>query len=199
MKFRKYLSILCGAGILAFGIYNVHTRCAISEGGVLGVSLLLHHWLHLSPGISNPVMDVLAIAAGTLVLKRMFLWDSVFASAAYALWYLLLEQYDPLLPDLSAWPWAAAAAGGVFVGVGTTLIVRHGCAAGADDSLALIVQAKTRMRLGTFYLISDYAVLLLSLTYIPLGRIVWSMVSVLVSSGLIGLLCPRSNDAEKTS
>ena len=188
---KKYGSIILGAGVLAFGLYNVHARCAISEGGVLGLSLLLYHWLGISPGISNLVMDLMAITAGTIVLKSTFLWDSIIASVCYTLWYELFEAFPPLLPDLSAWPIAAAAAGGVFVGVGTSLIVRHGCAAGADDSLALIVEARTRMKLSTFYVVSDFAVLLLSLSYIPLGRIIWSMLSVLVSSGMIELLRRR--------
>ena len=195
--FRKYGSIVAGAGILAFGIYNVHSRCAISEGGVLGLSLLLYQWPGISPGISGLILDSAAIVAGTLILKKTFLTDSIIASVCYALWYALLECFDPLLPDLSPWPPAAAVAGGIFIGVGTTLIVRQGCAAGADDSFALIMLAKTRLRLGTIYLISDLSVLLLSLTYIPPGKLIWSFLSVGVSSGLIALLCPRDKNEDE--
>lgn len=188
---RKYASIIAGAGILAFGLYNVHARCAISEGGALGLSLLLLHWLGLSPGISNLVMDAVAFLTGTVVLKKSFLLDSIVASVCYALWYGLFEAFPPVLPNLSPWPWAAAIVGGLFVGVGTSLIVRHGCAPGADDALALVMQAKTGLHLSAFYVISDFTVLILSLTYIPLGRIVWSMLSVTISSGIIELLKPK--------
>lgn len=191
---RKYASIIAGAGILAFGLYNVHARCNLSEGGVLGLSLLLLHWLRVSPGISNLLLDAAAILAGAIVLKKSFLWDSIAASVCYTLWYILFESFPPILPDLSAWPWMAAIAGGLFVGVGTSLIVRYGCAAGADDSLALIVQAKTQIRLSVFYVISDFTVLTLSLTYIPFSRIVWSMLSVVISSFIIELL--RKKDTQ---
>lgn len=191
---RKYASIIAGAGILAFGLYNVHARCNLSEGGVLGLSLLLLHWLRVSPGISNLLLDAAAILAGAIVLKKSFLWDSIAASVCYTLWYILFESFPPILPDLSAWPWMAAIAGGLFVGVGTSLIVRYGCAAGADDSLALIVQAKTQIRLSVFYAISDFTVLTLSLTYIPFSRIVWSMLSVVISSLIIELL--RKKDTQ---
>lgn len=193
ISFRKYGSILLGAGILAFGIYNIHARCEISEGGVLGISLLLYHWLGISPGISNPVMDCIAILIGARLLQRGFLRDSLAASASYALCYGILERFPPLLPDLSELPAAAAAAGGLFVGVGTALIVRQGCAAGADDSLALIVHRKTGLKIAVFYLLLDSAVLLLSLSYIPVMRIGWSLLSVLVSSAVIAVLCRRSD------
>lgn len=193
-KLYKYISILCGAGILAFGLYNVHSRCRISEGGVLGMSLLLYRWFHISPAISSLVMDGAALIAGTIVLRKAFLWDTIVASVAYSLWYGLFELCGPVLPNLAKWPIVAAVVGGLFVGVGTMLIVRHGCAAGADDTLALIAHAKTKLTLSQFYVMSDLTVLLLSLTYIPLGRIGWSVLSVLVSSAVIAVTVPKRKE-----
>ena len=188
---KKYLSILFGAAVLSFALYNIHSRCAISEGGALGLSLLFFNWFGLSPAISSVVLDGLAILAGTFILKKSFFWDSVYASVVFALWYALFETLGPVLPDMSSLPWLAALTGGLFVGVGTSYIVRHGCAAGADDSLALIFHEKTGLRLAVFYVFSDCAVLLLSLTYIPLGRIVWSLITVMISSAVIELLNPH--------
>lgn len=188
---KKYLSILFGAAVLSFGLYNIHSRCAISEGGALGLSLLFFNWFGLSPAISSVVLDGLAILAGTFILKKSFFWDSVYASVVFALWYALFETLGPVLPDMSSLPWLAALTGGLFVGVGTSYIVRHGCAAGADDSLALIFHEKTGLRLAVFYVFSDCTVLLLSLTYIPLERIIWSLITVMISSAVIELLNPH--------
>lgn len=158
---------------------------------MLGLSLLIYHWLHISPGISGFIMDAVAMAAGAVILKSSFLLDSLIASACYSLWYLLFERFPPILPNLSAYPFIAAVLGGIFVGIGAGLIVRHGCASGADDSLALIFVKLTKKKISIFYVMSDFCILLLSLTYIPLDRILWSMMSVLISSGIIELLRPR--------
>lgn len=194
-KVIKYISILAGTCILAFGIYNVHSRCDISEGGALGLSLLAYHWLHISPGISNLIMDALAIIAGTIALKKSFLVDSIIASIAYSLWYLLFEFFEPILPSLKDKPLVAVIVGALFVGAGTSLIVMHECAAGADDSLALIFQAKTKLSLSAFYVISDTIVLLLSLSYIPYQQIGWSLLTVLLSSVIIAFMCPKKKNA----
>lgn len=191
MNRKKYCSIILGAGILAFGIYNIHSRCSISEGGVLGLSLFLYQFFSISPGISNLLMDAAAIGAGTLILKRTFLWDSIAASVCYTLWYCLLECFPPILPNLSASPAIAAILGGLFVGIGTALIVGQGCAAGADDSLALIFNRLTGIHLSLFYLLNDILVLLLSLSYIPIRQIIWSLLSVTISSAIIELLKGR--------
>ena len=56
---------------------------------------------------------------------------------------------------------------------------------GGDDALALVIAQKTGWRLSRAYLFTDLTVLGLSLTYIAPLRIVWSLVTVTVSSLLI--------------
>ncbi len=47
-----YATMFCGAAILSFGLFNIHSQSNITEGGVLGMILLLEHWLHISPALS---------------------------------------------------------------------------------------------------------------------------------------------------
>ena len=37
---------LAGSAIQAFGLANIHAFADVTEGGVLGMTLLLEHWLH---------------------------------------------------------------------------------------------------------------------------------------------------------
>ena len=90
-----------------------------------------------------------------------------------------------MLPDLSAYPLAAAILGGLFVGVGVGLIVRQGGSSGGDDALALSISHALHWRLSRSYLFTDITVLLLSLTYIHFSRIIFSLITVTISSYLI--------------
>ncbi|MCQ2558964.1 MAG: YitT family protein [Oscillospiraceae bacterium] len=188
---KKYAAILLGSCILAFGLFNIHSRTLISEGGVLGLSLLVHHWFHISPGISCFVIDCTCFLIGTAVLGKYFFRDSVIASASYSLWYLLFEAIGPVLPDLSSMLPLAAVLGAVFVGVGVGFIVRYDCAAGGDDALALVFHKLTKWKVSVFYVLSDCTILLLSLSYIPFSQIVWSLLSVMLSSTIIEFLRPK--------
>ena len=40
----KIAAIILGAAITTFGIYNIHQQTHITEGGVIGMVLLLHRW-----------------------------------------------------------------------------------------------------------------------------------------------------------
>lgn len=77
-------------------------------------------------------------------------------------------------------------AGAVFVGVGVGLSVRAGGATGGDDAVSMALSKLTKLDVRIFYLISDISVLALSLTYIPFSRIVWSLLTVVLSGQIIG-------------
>ena len=181
-----YLIIVLGACILSFGLYNIHERTGVTEGGVLGMTLLLQHWFGLSPAITSPVMDIACYLLAWHFLGNAFAKYAVAASLAFAASHALWEQFPPLLPDLSAFPMAAAILGALFVGLGVGLVVRIGGACGGDDALALTIAHVSRWPISRCYLFTDLAVLLLSLTYIPFARIVYSLVTVTISSVVIG-------------
>ena len=181
-----YGLILLGTAILSFGLYNIHERTQVTEGGVLGMTLFLQHWLGLSPAITSPVMDIACYLLAWRFLGNSFARYAVTASLAFAAFHALWERFPPLLPDLSAYPVAAAVVGALFVGVGVGLVVRIGGACGGDDALALTISHLSRWPIARCYLITDLTVLALSLSYIPLSRILCSLITVTLSSFLIG-------------
>ena len=64
LKLKNCLSIILGSAILAFGLYNIHSISGVTEGGVLGLTLLLEHWFGISPSISGLVLNGACYALG---------------------------------------------------------------------------------------------------------------------------------------
>lgn len=195
---KRYLMILLGNIIVAFGLYHVHAQANVTEGGILGAMLLLKYWFHISPAYSSFVLDILCFAFGYKVLGKGFLKYSLAAILTFSVSYRIFEIFPPLWPELSLHPAAAAVVGACFVGVGAGLSVRAGGAAGGDDALAMALHALTRVDIQWIYLASDLTVLLLSLTYIPFERILWSLVTVILSGQIIGWIqkIPAKPDAQ---
>ena len=71
------------------------------------------------------------------------------------------------------------------MGVGVGLIVRQGGSSGGDDALSPVISKVSRWRLARCYLFTDITVLVLSLSYIPVKRIAFSLITVTISSFLI--------------
>ena len=89
--------------------------------------------------------------------------------------------------------------GALFVGVGVGLCVRAGGAPGGDDALAMALGQLLHAPLQWIYFASDMIVLLLSLSYIPLGRIAYSLLTVILSGQLIGLVAGDKESKGKAS
>ena len=182
----RYAQLLLGSAILVFGLFNVHSQSRITEGGVLGTTLLLQHWFGISPSISEAVLDVCCYLLGLKYLGKSFLRYALTATGGFALSYALFERMGYMLPSMLDQPLLAAVVGGLFVGVGVGLVVRVGGAAGGDDALALVIAKLLHWPVSRAYLFTDLVVLLLSLTYIPLQNIACSLVTVTLSSFIIG-------------
>ena len=135
----RYAQLLLGSAILAFGLFNEHSQSRITEGGVLGTTLLLQHWFGISPSISEAVLDVCCYLLGLKYLGKSFLRYALTATGGFALSYALFERMGYMLPSMLDQPLLAAVVGGLFVGVGVGLVVRVGGAAGGDDALALVI------------------------------------------------------------
>lgn len=176
---------MLGAMIYTFGVHNIHQRTNITEGGVIGLMLLIEHWLQMSPAYITPILDLACYLLAFKFLGGNFIKVSIISTMFVSGFYKIWELFPPMLPDLSEYPLIAAVLGGIFVGVGVGLIVRQGGSSGGDDALALTISYILHWRLSRAYLFTDTVVLVLSLTYIPVARIVFSLITVNLSSLLI--------------
>ena len=179
---------LLGSFILAFGLYHVHSISGVTEGGVLGATLLLEHWTGISPALTGGIMNVLCYVLGWKLLGKEFIAYSALATVGFSGMYKICEQFPHLWPGLADMPLVAALVGALFVGVGAGLCVRVGGAPSGDDALAMSISHAAGWKIQWVYLLSDLIVLVMSLSYIPVRRIGYSLFTVLLSGQLIGFV-----------
>lgn len=140
---KKCAITLLGSFILAFGLYHVHSISGVTEGGVLGATLLLEHWTGISPALTGGIMNVLCYVLGWKLLGKEFIAYSTLATAGFSGTYKICEQFPHLWPGLADMPLVAALVGALFVGVGAGLCVRVGGAPSGDDALAMSISHAT--------------------------------------------------------
>ena len=188
------LAAFLASAFQAFGIYNVHAVADVTEGGVLGATLPLQHWLGISPSLTSFLMNTACYLLGLKILGKTFIGYSFLAALGYSAGYFVCEQFPPLWPQIAGHPLAAALLGALFIGIGAGICVRAGGATTGDDALAMSISHAAGIPIQNVYLFSDLSVLLLSLSYIPLKKIVFSLLTVLLSGQIIGLLQPKRKE-----
>lgn len=192
LKFSNCLILVLGSIIQAIGIYNIHSLSNVTEGGTLGLTLLIQHWFQISPAISSLILNLACYALGWKALGRDFIAYSLVSICSYSVSYGVCEQFPPLWPQIASMPLLAAIAGALFIGVGVGLCVRSGGATSGDDALAMSLNHLFGWPMARIYLVSDLIVLTLSLSYIPFRRIVYSLLTVVLSGQIIGIMQKRN-------
>ena len=111
MLIKKYLTksyikdviiLMLGSAILAFGLYHIHSQSNVTEGGVLGLTLLLQEWLHISPAVSSLVMNAICYYIGWKTMGIKFIVYSGISGAAFSGFYAFFVLNNSLSITLSS-------------------------------------------------------------------------------------------------
>ncbi|MBM7833120.1 YitT family protein [Clostridium sardiniense] len=191
---RSILLVIIGSGILAFGSYNFNYQNGVTEGGVLGLILLVKNVFDISPSITNLIIDFSLFALGARFFGKRFLLCSIFATVCFSTSYGIFERMGFVVPNLNEHMLFASMFAGIFVGIGAGLVLRGGGASGGDDVIALLGNKFTPLKVNHVYLLSDAIILIISLVYLDVIQVMFSIVAVLISGKLIGIIYEYKND-----
>lgn len=180
------LTAFLSSAFQAFGMYNIHALSGVTEGGVLGAVLLIDHWLGISPSVSGFILNAACYILGWRTLGKEFIAYSLIAAVGFSAGYGICECFPPLWPEIAGYPLLASVTGALFIGVGAGICIRVGGATSGDDALAMSLSYITKIPIQWIYLFSDLTVLGLSLSYIPFRRILYSLLTVVLSGQIIG-------------
>ena len=159
IKLSSCIIAFFSSAMLAFGLYNIHSLSGVTEGGILGLTLLLEHWFNISPSVSGMILNLLCYLMGWKFLGRKFIIYSIAAATGFSVSYRIFEQFGPLFPQIAERPLAAAVLGAIFVGISAGICVRIGGAPGGDDALAMSIARITHLDIRWVYLMCDLIVL----------------------------------------
>lgn len=180
--------VILGSCILAFGTYNFNFQNEITEGGVLGLILLVKNIMNISPSITSLLVDLSLFAIGARFFGKRFMALSVLASLSFSASYKVFESIGFIIPDFKDNMIIASILAGIGVGIGVGLVIRGGGAAGGDDVIALLGNKFTKLKINHIYLLTDAVILIASIVYLEPKQIFFSIVAVTISGKLIDII-----------
>ena len=186
--------ILLGTIVLSFGFYNFYFLNHITEGGVLGLLLLLQHVFNISPSITSVVIDFSLFTIGSKFFGKKFLLYSILSTITFSSTYKIWEKIGFLVPSFTNNMLIASILAGIGVGVGVGLVVRGGGASGGDDVIALLGNKLLKLKVNHVYLATDAIVLLMSLVYLDIKQVFFSIIAVTISGKIISIIYKDDED-----
>jgi uncharacterized membrane-anchored protein YitT (DUF2179 family) len=182
---KDIIYIFIGALIFAVGVNYFTIPNHLSEGGILGITIITHYLFDWSPGVVNFVLNVALLAVGYKFFeKRTFIYTLI-SIAACSLFLFLTEDIGHRLTDDT---FLASIFAGLLVGVGLGLIFRTGGTSGGSTILARLANQLLGWSIGKGMLIIDILVVVGSIFIIGLEKSMYTLLIVFIGAKAIDFI-----------
>lgn len=172
------LLITAGAIVFGIGLKTIAIPHGFITGGISGLALLLYYVSGLlSPGLWYLIVNIPIFLIGWVRVSRRFFLYSLYGMAALS---MAIDVIGFTLPIKE--PILAVLAGGVLMGAGTGIILHSLGSAGGMDIVAIILNQKFNVRMGTFYFAFNIVLFAFSFGFLDADLVLYSLFMSFISS-----------------
>ncbi|MFT8965911.1 YitT family protein [Leuconostoc suionicum] len=194
ISIKDLIMIAIGTGMYGWGLINVNIPNDLAEGGISGITLILRALFKWNPAYTNLLLNVPLLFIGYRILGRRALIYTIWGIASLSFW-LWLWQVFPTPPALHHDMLIAGIIAGIVAGFGLGIVFRFGGTSGGSDVVARIVEQKFSIPIGRTMFILDACVLLLSLVYIDIVHMMYTLIASFVFSQVVNMTQRGAYDA----
>ncbi|HWO78236.1 MAG TPA: YitT family protein [Bacillus sp. (in: firmicutes)] len=177
--------ILLGSLLFAVGISYFTIPNMLSEGGIIGITVIVHYLFGWSPGIVNLILNASLLLVGLKYFeKRTIIYTLITIGASSGFLYITEEFGRQLTEDTLL----AAIFAGLLVGAGIGFILRAGGTSGGTTILARLVNQLWGWSMGTIILVMDIIVVASSAFIIGLDKAMYTLIVVYIGAKAIDFI-----------
>jgi uncharacterized membrane-anchored protein YitT (DUF2179 family) len=169
-------AIVVGTLLAALGT-EFFRQAHLATGGTAGMSFLIHYVSDWGIGQVLFVLNLPFYAFGWVTLGKEFTFKTFGAVALFAVESMLLSKVFAI--GMSN-PWYSAVMGGLLVGIGLLILLRHRSSLGGIGILAAFVQERFGWRAGKFQLGMDCVILAAAFLVLDWHLVALSVVGAVV-------------------
>lgn len=190
--YKNIFKVVLGSLILAFGFVFFITPYNIVPGGIYGASLILNNVTGLPIGAISLALNIPLLFMGYRMLGASFSLKTIISmiiTSASIDYLMFTYEKMPLTDDALV----SAIFGGVFIGLGVSIIIRGEATSGGTDLIARMISKVTKRPIGQMFLIVDGIIVLSgilvfkSIDVVPYAIISIFTISKTVDTVLTGL------------
>lgn len=185
-EFKRLLLIALGVAIYTFGFVHFNMMNHLAEGGIAGITLIIHSLYGVDPAYSSLIINIPLFILGAKVLGKKSLLLTVYGTVLMSFFIWLWQRL--LIPIPIDDMMLVAFVAGLFSGIGSGLVFRYGATTGGTDIIGRVAEEKLGFKLGQTLLAIDVLVLLTSLVYIDLQHILYTLIASFVFSQVLTIV-----------
>lgn len=183
-KIKEAILIAFGVALYTFGFVKFNMANHLAEGGISGVTLIIHALFGVNPALSSLLLNIPLFILGARILGKKSLLLTIYGTVLMS-FFMWFWQQIPVTVPLKNDMMLVAVAAGILAGTGSGLAFRYGATTGGADIIGRIVEEKSGIKLGQTLLFIDAIVLTSSLVYINLQQMLYTLVASFVFSQVL--------------
>lgn len=184
---RNFLFIALGAAIYAFGFVVFKMPNQIADSGMAGVTLILHALFGLNPTITGYLINLPLVLLGAKFFGRNAMVYTLHG-ILMLYFFIWLWQRTGISVDMQGDDMITVLFAGLICGLGCGIVFRFAGTIGGSDIIARVLEDKLGIPLGKSLLGIDILVMLLSLTYVTIPKMMYALVASFIFSQVVSLV-----------
>ncbi|AMG97628.2 YitT family protein [Staphylococcus simulans] len=175
---RDLALVVFGSFMFSAGVNTFIISAQLGEGGVTGLSIVFYYAFHISPAITNFVMNAILIAIGYKFLNKRSTYLTILATVLISVFLGLTESWHVETGNIIV----NAIFGGASVGLGIGVIVLAGGTTAGTTILARLAHKYLDVSTSYALLFFDLIVVAISFTVIPVNKLLVTIISLYIGT-----------------
>ena len=178
-QIASFAMLTAGAVTAAFALEEFLVPTNVFDGGVVGVSMILAHFLPLKLGILMVIINAPFLVYGMTKLGKLFLAKAGYSMVLFSLMTAVFEPMVSATHDV----FLGAIFGGILLGVGVGLVLRGGGCLDGTEIVAVTLSRKVSFSVGQIILIMNVIIYSAAGALFGLDRGMYSLVIMSQGTG----------------
>ena len=179
--------IALGTAIYAFGFVNFNMVNHLAEGGVSGITLIFHALFKINPAYTQILLNIPLFILGVKIFGKRGMIYTIHGTVCLSIFIWLFQRMSMSI-DLAHDTLIAALLAGIFAGIGGGIVFRFGGTTGGGDIIGRYFEQKKGFALGQTLFVFDILVLTLSLSYIDIQHMMYTVIASFVFSQVVAVV-----------
>ncbi|NNG67643.1 YitT family protein [Caldanaerobacter subterraneus] len=180
---EKYVFLTIGAFLAAIALEIFLVPNNIIDGGITGISIMLSYLTKIPLGAYIFVLNLPFLFFGYRQIGKSFVLSTFYAVSVLSLSVTILEKLPPLTYDTLL----ASVFGGIILGIGVGLVIRHGGSMDGTEIVAVVFSEISGFSVGEIVLFINVFVLGSAGIVFTWDRAMYSLITYFIAFKVIDL------------
>jgi uncharacterized membrane-anchored protein YitT (DUF2179 family) len=173
--FQKLMATFIGSLLVGIGVNGFLVPHHLIDGGILGIALILHYYLHLQTGLTMVALSIPICVFASINEKGYF----ISSLQGLLLSSLFIDILSPLRNDFLVSALGGAIIGGITIGAGIGVMLRYKTSTGGTDLLAKIIATKLSLNLALVIIFIDGLIVLAGFAFLETDSFLYSCLAIM--------------------